>query len=225
MPTLWSRFKSMFGRREPAPGQDDPMTNVRWVPAADNPFGVELLDCRASAGGMLAMTGNQQVAASFATLRSSDGRQHRGRWPEAPVSRPCDLTYPAPEEPADGPLFKAEVMEDKWDIYLYDQTLYFVRSWTDQLEYRARVEFGKGVASVTEVTSRPPMAERDGPYPVQIVDYLIRSHILGMPIPHPLPESIDRNLETLTLFSFSMYGRRGLYGTFADTRRLRLPEA
>jgi len=55
------------------------------------------------------------------------------------------------------------------------------------------------------------------------VDYLIRSHLYRLPLPHPLPKSVGQDPRELALFSFSQYGRYGLYGTFADTTRLRLP--
>lgn len=45
-----------------------------------------------------------------------------------------------------------------------------------------------------------------------------------MPIPHPFPLSHGRDRADLALSSFAMYGRRGLYGTFADTTRLVAPE-
>ena len=36
----------------------------------------------------------------------------------------------------DGPLFKATVMEDKWDIYFHEGYLLFARSWTGSLIYK-----------------------------------------------------------------------------------------
>jgi hypothetical protein len=48
------------------------------------------------------------------------------------------------------------------------------------------------------------------------IDFLIVSHVFGREIPHPLPSAyFERSPEDLALFSFSEFGRRGLYGTFA----------
>ena len=55
------------------------------------------------------------------------------------------------------------------------------------------------------------------------MDFLIRSHLYGQSVPHPLPKPLGRDPRENALFSFSQYGRHGLYGTFADTKRLHLP--
>ena len=34
-----------------------------------------------------------------------------------PSALECSLSYPAVQAPADGPLFKANEMKDKWDIF------------------------------------------------------------------------------------------------------------
>lgn len=92
------------------------------------------------------------------------------------------------------------------------------------LEYRARlVVRGDGV-DVIGVEARTTDVESDPPYAVAAVDFLIRSHIYRQPVPHPLPEDAGSDLFELTMFSFSKYGRRGLYGTFADTTRLTVRE-
>lgn len=58
----------------------DPLSGVRWVPAADNPFGVDLLDCRSLAQSMIAMTQDSGVLDSFTTLRDSSGElEYRAR--------------------------------------------------------------------------------------------------------------------------------------------------
>ena len=174
---------------------------------------------------MLAVTQDSTVADSYARLRGSTGEEYRGRSPEDARTCECDLRYPHKGDTRDGPIFKAEVMEDKWDIYLYDSHLYFARSWTGKLEYRAMIDFHDDVAHVVGVEARKEVVENDPSYPIAAVDYLIRSHLYRLPAAHPLPKSIGRDPRQLALFSFSQYGRHGLFGVLGDTTRLQVPGA
>lgn len=220
---FWSRLKGLVGAKTATPPASDPLSGVRWVSASDNPFGVDLLDCRSFSQSMVAVTQDPKVAESYATLRGSSGAQYRGRAPEDSTTCDCDLRYPHKGDTRDGPIFKAEDMEDKWDIYLYDGHLYFARSWTGELEYRANIVFRDNGATVIAVEARRGLVESDPSYPIAAVDYLIRSHLYRQPVPHPLPKSSGQDPRQLALFSFSQYGRHGLFGTFADTTRLRVP--
>lgn len=219
---FWSWLKGLVVTRKAMPASD-PLSEVRWLSASESPFGVDLLDCRSFSQSMLAVTQDPKVAETYATLRGSSGEQYRGRAPEDSTTCNCDLRYPHKGDTCDGPIFKAEVMEDKWDIYLFDGHLYFARSWTGELEYRAHILFHDDGANVVGVEARKTLVEGDPAYPIAAVDYLIRSHLYRLPVPHPLPKSIGQDPRQLALFSFSQYGRKGLFGTFADTTRLRLP--
>jgi len=213
---FWSWVKRLVGVK-------DPLAGVRWISAGENPFGVEVLDCRSFSESVVAMTGDKKVAETYALLRSSSGEQHRGRAPEDSKPCDCDLRYPHRGATRDGPLFKSDVMEDKWDIYLYDGHLYFARSWTDDLVYRADIAFGDDDATVNAVEARRELVEGDPAYAIAVVDYLIRSHLYGDLALHPLPKTLADDQRQLAIFSFSQYGRRGVFGTFADSTRVRLP--
>jgi len=221
---FWSRKKPAAPLPPPPePAGPDPLSHVGWVSATNNPFGVDIVDCRSLAQSALTFTPDPKLTDSYAALRRSKGEEHRGAPPEQEAICPCDLRYAHSGEVEDGPLFKAEVMEDKWDIYLYDNYLYFARSWTGSLEYRARITFDGREAHVVAVEARRELVEGDPRYAVAAVDFLIRSHLYGQPIPHPLPRSAGEDPRALALLSFSMYGRKGLFGTFADTTQIRVP--
>ncbi len=220
---FWPRLKQLVGGKKSTPPASDALSGVHWVSGDDNPFGVDLLDCRSFSQSMLAVTQDSTVAESYATLRGSSGEQYRGRAPEDSRACDCDLHYPHKGDTRDGPIFKAEAMEDKWDIYLYDGDLYFARSWTGELEYRAHIVFHDDGATVVGVDARRTLVESDPAYPIAAVDYLIRSHLYRLAVPHPLPKSVGQDPRELALFSFSQYGRFGLFGTFAYTTRLQLP--
>jgi len=186
---FWSRKKPPAPPPPPPPPSQqparvDPQAEVRWVPAASNPFGVEILDCRPFIRSAVAGIDDKH-ADSFARLRSSKGEEHRNAPPEQAAICPCELRYGHSGAVEDGPLFKAESMEDKWDVYLYDNYLYFARSSTGTLEYRARIHFDGREAHVIAVEARRELVHGDPGYAVAAVDFLIRSHLYGQPIPHP----------------------------------------
>jgi len=116
-------------------------------------------------------------------------------------------------------------MEDKWDVFLFDGVLYFTRSWTGDVAYRARVTFGDSLAVITEILSeRETGASED---PLGAVDYLVKSHVYGLVAPHPLPRTDPTHTADLALWSYSCYGRRGICGTMEDVTHLgvrRTPE-
>lgn len=211
----------IFGR--PAAPPQEPVTEieVRWVPASENPWGVDVLDCTSVASSMVATTSSAEVARRFAALRGSFGDEHRGRRPEEAVTLACELSYPHRGETRDGPLHRAVEMEDKWDVFLFEGFLYFARSWTGELCHRAAITFHAEEARVTAVDTRRSLAARDPAFPIAEVDFLIRSHLYGLVLPHPLPSEAAHDPRELVLYSFSRYGRRGMFGAFADTTRLR----
>ena len=129
---------------------------------------------------------------------------------------------PVPGGSRDGPLFVARQMEDKWDVYLYDGHLYFARSWTGDLVYRAAVEFRGDEAVVTGVEVGRARAGDDPGLAVRAVDFLLKSHVHGREAPHPLPRGLPEDTRALAVYSFGEYGRWAWYGSFEDTTRVRV---
>jgi hypothetical protein len=195
-----------------SPDAQDPLGRVRWVPATENPFGVDVLDCSAFAESMVSASSSPEVAKRFMELRASDGEHCRGKDPTIAASARCLLTYPSSAH-AQSALFRAAEMEEKWDVFLLDGDLNFARSWTGELVYRASMTFEPSRTIVSEIFGvREPGSEN----PVAVVDYLIKSHVFGLVAPHPLPPAPQAKVKDLALWSFARYGRRGLFGTHAD---------
>lgn len=192
---------------------------LTWLEPHSSRFGVRCLDCRPFSQSMFSTTDDPKIAARFSALRASDGREHAGMSPSSAVVVEATLTYRYEGESQDGPVFVAEVMEDKWDIYLYDGYLYFTRSWTGELVFKARVEFTPGCATVSLVEVANHAAE-DKAFALRQVDFLIKSHIMGREVPHPLPPDMPEQIETIALYSFSSYGRRAAFATYGDTTSL-----
>ena len=189
---------------------------VKWLGPDENPFGVEVLDCSVYATSMLSTTKDLQVANQYSVLRTASGEEFRGRTPQDARKVDCSLTYPITQPPCHGPVFKSQVMEDKWDIYFYDGYLYFTRSWTGDLVFRAEIQFAEEQARITLVETS--LKDDEDQFVVQQVDFLIKSYLFGLASLHPLPKSREMDPPyVLATFSFALFGRRGLYGTFEDT--------
>jgi hypothetical protein len=218
--SMWSWLKG-FGKSISTNDPEDPFSSVRWVKATDNPFEVEVLDCSVFSKTMISTTENPEIAEKYAMLRQSTGAEYKDTDPSDFIEISCDLKYRREGETRDGPLFKAQEMDHKWDIYLYGNYLYFARSWSGILVHRARIGFELDCARVTLIRSALELAKEDPAYVVASVDFLIRSHLYGRPVLHPLPRNLGNDPKTLAMFSFSEYGRFGLVGTFADTVKIK----
>jgi hypothetical protein len=201
---------------------DSIFEKLAWLDKTSNPFGVRCLDCRIFSRSMLSTTKDPNVAAQFSALRKSTGTQYIGTLPPNVVTVRCDLSYPHNGQSKDGPLFTAEVMEDKWDIFLYDGYLCFVRSWTGDLVFRAKISFTMSQANITVIDANAQVASQNSAYIVQQVDFLIKSHLYKREVPHPLPADLPNEIQPIALYSFSQYGRWASFATYEDTSQIRI---
>jgi len=200
----------------PSSPQSDETSLARWLTKdnPDNPFILEGFDCYGFVRSMLSTTKDPDIAASFVSLRAVDGQGVRGSLPEDAIEIPCSLSYESDGETSDGILFKSAVMEEKWDIYLYDGRVYFCRSWTGLLALVAEITPAEKSLHVARIwaarAAEPALA-------IQQVDYLIKSHLYRRQAPHPLPSDLQRDPSTVAMYSFSQYGKLCCFGSFEST--------
>lgn len=192
---------------------------VRWLSPEETPFGVDVLDCIPFARSITATTADPNIARRFGQLLGQEDLI-AGTPPDIRQIT-CDLTYTLSEPLAEGPAFRSREMEEKWDVYFYDDQLYCVRSWTGHVWFRARLEQSDGQAHVSRIEFSLEGTvgdEEDDEYVVRIFDFLIKRHVARVMALHPLPLSKrEESPQTLAHRSFVLYGVKGLYGTFADT--------
>lgn len=199
-------------------GGGAPHAIVEWIPPEKNPYGVRLLDCRDFCRTMVSMSADPERARRFVELRDSTGAEHTGRSPANMARIAALLRYPLDGQPPDGSLFRAGEMEEKWDIYLHAGWLYFARSWGGELVFRAEVRFTGPQAYVTDIEADSKISG-DPVLAVRQVDYLIKSHLLGNEVPHPLPADLSDDPMQIAVYSHSWYGRFAAFGSFDDTTR------
>lgn len=193
-----------------------------WLAPEQNRFGVRVLDCRAFCRVMISLSSDLTVARRFVELRREGGKHLRGAAPANlrrvayPLSYALSRRLAAPKE---GPLFHAATMEDKWDIVLDGEWLIFARSWLGTPVYRAGVQFAKDEMRVSPIEFDADEIT-DPEFAVRQVDFLIKSHLLGAEVPHPLPSGFPEDSDRILIYSFKQYGRHAAYATFADTLHL-----
>jgi hypothetical protein len=197
---------------------DDKFAALTWLEADQTPLGLRVLDCRSVAFGMTSTTGDESVARRYLELRDSSGDEHVGRPPDDPLVAEADLCYGHDgSEIPDGRLFSSECMEDKWDAFLLQGFLYFRRSWTGNLIYKARMAIEPDAVRLTDIVANTANCDGNPRLAVWQLDYLIRSHIFGRPVAHPVPDTIPPQPDEIALYSFSQYGRRGMFASYEDT--------
>jgi hypothetical protein len=187
---------------------------AHWLAPNDNPWGLAVLDCTHNACTTMSTTANIEIAKKYNSLRNLTGEELQNELFNPALTITCSLLYNVAKRAPDGPVFKSQIMEEKWDIYFYGDHLYFCRSWGGELFYRVALECEPPTMKVSLIEASHKINEKSA---VRDVDFLIKSHVLSAKALHPLPREIGRNTQKLALYSFSAYGRMGLYGTFEET--------
>jgi hypothetical protein len=199
---------------------------LEWVEAQDSTFGLRCLDCRAVALRRKTVAPDKSIEGRWARERANDGRRLSGQRPEHAVTLEALLLGPMNQPlPADGPVFKGDHLDEKWDVYLFDGWLYFVRSWSGLLVYRASVRVEMGKMIVERIDAPSDAADSDADFCIREVDYLIKTLLYRVPAPHPLPRDFKADDDGIAEFSFQRHGDRGWYATWGDTLGLAPPES
>ncbi len=199
-----------------------PVPELRWLERDQNPFNIRCLDVRSFTTTMVSTAADKGQAERFLELRKSHGDQHIGKFPEAASQVDCQLVYPHQGSTRDGALFLAKVMEDKWDIFLWEGYLYFTRSWTGILVYKAKIDFLDTNAIISDISSLQVGVQGGVWVAIASVDYLVKSHLYRREAPHTVPPTIPDDDMGIAAYSFKEYGRWASFASFEDTTRIRI---
>lgn len=212
-------IKRLFGQpKKPAPSTE--AYQFKWYELGpDNPFPVRILDVRSLTGTVVATTSNKDIAERYLTLRGSDGRDLIPAIIPESVWIPSSLKFPHNGAPLEGIVFKAESMDVKWDIYIYEGCLLFARSWTGELKYRAKIRIEPDAVVVTEIQC----AQSDAQIASAHIFFLIGTHVMRRVLPHQLPTDSSRDPHDMATLSFNLFGNRACYATFEDITGILIP--
>jgi hypothetical protein len=207
----------MFGRKNENALQIPEVTlqipEVSWIEAADNPWGVRVLDVRPVTLTMLSTSTDLQCASNAASFGQDDGRSFIGEEPPARRIAKASLQFPIDGILADGVLFLPNVMEHKWAIFYHRGEIICVRSWLRKVRVVAHVEQGRDHVEIRQVRGTFGGEDEEPEFTIRVLDYLLRSHALETVYPVPLPMGMESAPESAAMWCMSMFGNRAWFAT------------
>ena len=102
-------------------------------------------------------------------------------------------------------MFIPNAMEHKWAIYHYAGKIIFIRSWLREVVATADLQTDGNTAALTRVTG--DIADNAEPaYAARFIDFLIRSHTMGLVYPAPLPGEPPESLNVPAMWCMHAFG-------------------
>jgi hypothetical protein len=192
-------------------GDADP--RVPWLEAADNPWGVRVLDVRPITLTRLSTSTDPNCAANAVSFGQDDGRSFVGQPPKVARSIKANLRFPIDRILADGVLFVPRGMEHKWALFYHFGRIICVRSWLRQVQALAEVETHETHVVITAIHGTLVAEDEEPALTIRVLDYLLRSHALNTVYPAPLAGGIELDPRAAAMWCMSMFGNRALLAT------------
>lgn len=192
---------------------DNESTEIRWLPAEHNLWGVPVLDVSAFTQSMMSSAQDPQNAANLLSFGSDDGTRFIGKAPRLAHTVEARLDFPTDGELQDGVLFRPVQMEHKWAIFYREGRIICVRSWTLGVELVAAVEQHGGHITITAATGILQSDDEEDAMTVRTLDYLLRSHALRTAYPVPLPPGVADDPFGAAVWCFARYGNLATVAT------------
>ena len=155
---------------------------------------------------MISTTKDPALASRSVSWASSTGTELDD---SALLSRPPiagELRYPAAKLLPTGLLFTPRRMEEKWVLAYRPGKLLAARSWTGTVEAVAEAVHDGEALTLRNLRIAEPSALRAVGDPLQIFDWMVRSHALQQRLPIPLDEIGAQMLEAVPMMLFSAFG-------------------
>jgi hypothetical protein len=186
---------------------------IPWIEAAETPWGVPVLDVRAVTQNMISTSADPQSAANAISFGRDDGSAFAADEPASPRVIGALIQYRVNTPLPDGALFRPREMEHKWAIFHHQQRILFVRSWTRRLHAIAELSPCQDGVEITRIRGVITDPEESPLFTTMAVDFLLRSHALGMVYPAPLPEGLEETPLEAAMWCFQMFGNLALCAT------------
>jgi hypothetical protein len=169
---------------------------------------------------MVATNDNQSVVDCFNESRSNDGMEYETAFIKNAQDYKANIVYPHKGLNLYGAVFKADSMEVKWDIYAYHSWLYFVKSWTSELVYKAHffkkidtLVIDKIVTGSIEKMATTP--EEKETFAAQNIHSILQTHLMEGVWPYKIPEMM-RGIpeEHIASHMFAQFGSKATIVTY-----------
>lgn len=209
----WSRLKHLLSGREKP---DAKAPRPEWVEASDNPWGIRVLDVRPVTQTMILTSQSQENAVNAMSFGGDDGTSFIGRAPAVERVVEARLRFPIDGVLADGVLFAPREMEHKWALFHHRGEILCVRSWTRQVAAIAEVEEHGDHVELTRIHGALAAEDEPPEFTARALDYLLRSHALGLVYPAPLPAEVELTSTEAARWCLSVFGRLASYATLEE---------
>lgn len=207
-------FRKLFGKGEKSKPSEP---EYELIPAADNPWNVDLIDVRPHTLQAISLTTSEQYARNSLSFGpTEDGLEFSTQEPENSSEFEVCLVYNCAENLPDGPIYLPQSMEEKWALFLFEKRVIVVSSWERAVKLVAQVEHCDNVLRVCSgkgcLVGESP--ERTGSF----LDFLIRSHALAELTPLPAPTWLRAQRHDLAQWCFGAFGKRVHYACFGEPK-------
>ena len=210
---MWNAIKQWFSSESAGSALPEEDYAFEWSdPGPENPFGIRVLDCRPMTWNLVSATSDRAIAESYVRLRTANGKELVSAVIPNSIRFQTSLHFPHNGAALEGIVFKADSMEVKWDIYIYDSIFLFARSWTGELRFRAWATVGETDIHITEIECSQSDHDLAGAH----VYFLIGTHAMGRVLPHRVPCEPSAEPLTIASISFALFGKVACYAAFDD---------
>lgn len=213
---MFGLFKKKVRESETLPDQNKEYQFIWHEVGEGNPFNKRVLDIRSLTEHTLAFTKEKSVAELFNEQRHSVGRELIDFKIPGSKTVTASLVYPHNGSKIEGAAYKAKCMEDKWDIYGWNNIIYFARSWTGEVVYKAFIHVTDTSFEVQKIEYVVDgYNEGDPSLVVNNIHFLLKTLAFGAIYPHKVPAALT-NDKDIALYSFSQFGHNCWYATYED---------
>jgi Ankyrin repeats (3 copies)/Ankyrin repeat len=187
--------------------------DLKWIEAADNPWGVRVLDLRPYTLGMLSTSTDPVCAQNAVSFGQDDGTSFIDELPPSHRNIKAQLVFPIDRILADGVLFIPRQMEQKWAIFYHREKIICVRSWLRKVQLIGSVAVHSDTVEITEIRGTFWQEGEEPGFTERLFDYLMRSHALDTAYPIPIPNGMEKDKNSVAMWSFGLFGNRALFAT------------
>jgi hypothetical protein len=161
---------------------------------------------------MIATTADKKIVEMFNRLRKSNGKEFISQDFKNKISIETDLKIHR-QNPNSPISFLKRCLLTKNGTSTF-MTIYFTRSWTGALIYKAYARTDKDSVTIYKVESEGNKAT-DNSFAISNVHFLVSTQILKGILPHRVPTNHTTDIE-IAQYSFSLFGNKCWYATHDD---------
>lgn len=190
---------------------------LTWLRPGDpeNPFSVEVLDCRKASAELsrsIEREANTDAAASLGNLAGV----LRGEYVSADgITSSCSIVVRSTREQLEALQSLSIGTDDRWRLVAQEDCIFVRRRWTGQTVHVAEFALDDEVLLVKRVTSDRRFAHNSPQYAVAEMEFLLASYLGGQCAAFPIPPHLTRNdVVKIALSGWKAHGPLAAFARF-----------